>query len=137
MNRAGRGVLDTNAVILLERLDPDELPAEPVITVISLAELSVGPLVADDPQERAARQLRLQEVEAAFEPLVLDAEAARHFGRVAADLRRSGRKTTARALDAMIAAIALANGLDVYTCNPDDFSGISELEIIPLTHPTR
>ena len=35
----------------------------------------------------------------------------------------------------MIAATALANGLPVYTCNPDDFSGIEGLEVIPVPLP--
>jgi hypothetical protein len=30
----------------------------------------------------------------------------------------------ARALDALIAATAIANGLPLYTCNPDNFAGI-------------
>ena len=71
-----------------------------MITAVTLAELSVGPLVTDDEAERAARQARLQETEAAFEPLAFDATAARAYGRVAASLRRAGRKTTARAFDA-------------------------------------
>jgi tRNA(fMet)-specific endonuclease VapC len=130
-------VLDTNTLILLERLDIDSLPAEPVITVITLAELSVGPLATDDPQEQARRQVRLQESESAFEPLPLDAAAARMFGPIAASLRRSGRKPTARAFDALIAAIALANRLDVYTCNPADFAGIDGLNVVPVPHPDR
>ena len=67
--------------------------------------------------------------------LSFDAQAARAFGRVAASLRRAGRKVKARAYDAMIAATALANGLPVYTCNPDDFSGIEGLEVIPVPLP--
>ena len=133
----GRGVLDTNTLILLERLDVDALPEEPVITVVTLAELSVGPLATDDPQERAARQLRLQETEAAFEPLPLDAAAARMFGQVAASLRRAGRKPAARAFDALIASIALANQLEVYSCNPDDFAGIDGLGVVVVPHPDR
>ncbi len=129
------GILDTNAIVLLERLRPDDLPAEPVITTITLAELSVGPLVTDDPAERAARQVRLQEAEAAFDPLPFDAAAARAFGRVAAELRRSGRRVQARAFDAMIAAVAVANHLPVYTCNPRDFSGIEALTVVPVPHP--
>ena len=35
-----------------------------------------------------------------------------------------------RAYDAMIAAIALANGLPLYTCNPRDFAGIDGLEVL-------
>jgi tRNA(fMet)-specific endonuclease VapC len=123
------GVLDTGTLVLIERLDPDDLPDEPVITAVTLAELSVGPLVADNDRERAARQARLQETEAAFDPLPVDAAAARAFGGVAASLRRSGRKAQARAFDALIAAIALANELPVYTCNPRDFSGIDGLRV--------
>jgi predicted nucleic acid-binding protein len=37
----------------------------------------------------------------------------------------------------MIAAVALANGLPLYTCNPDDFSGIDGLVVIAVTHPDR
>jgi tRNA(fMet)-specific endonuclease VapC len=61
------GVLDTNAVVLLDRLNPDDLPVQPTITSITLAELSVGPLVTDEPAERATRQARLQEAENAFD----------------------------------------------------------------------
>ncbi len=129
------GLLDTNAVILLERLDPDHLPTEPLISAISLAELSVGPLATDDDRERAARQARLQETEAVFEPVSFDAAAARAFGGVAASLRRSGRKPRARAFDALIAAIAIANQLPLYTCNPRDFAGIDDLRLEELPHP--
>lgn len=131
-----RGVLDTNTVILLPRLtDPTLLPAEPLITAVTLAELSVGPLVASTDAERAARQAHLQQAEADFDPLPFDAPAARVFGRVAASLRRAGRKVNARAYDAMIAATALANGLPVYTCNPNDFAGIDGLEVVRVAMP--
>ena len=129
------GILDTNAVILIDRLDPEDLPAEPRITAITLAELSVGPLVATDDTERAARQARLQQTEAAFDPLPFDASAARAFGRVAASLRRSGRKPAARAFDAMIAAIAVANDVPVYTCNAQDFEGIDSVRVHQIAHP--
>jgi predicted nucleic acid-binding protein len=106
-----------------------------LITAITLAELSVGPLVTDDEQQRAARQAHLQQAEADFDPLPFDAAAARAFGRVAASLRRAGRKPAARAYDAMIAATAVANNLPLYTCNPDDFQGIDDLELIPVPVP--
>jgi tRNA(fMet)-specific endonuclease VapC len=131
-----RGVLDTNTLIALSRItDASSLPQEPLITAVTLAELSVGPLVAATDAERAARQAHLQQAEADFDPLPFDAPAARAFGRVAASLRRAGRKVNARAYDAMIAAIALANGLPVYTCNPDDFVGIEGLDVVPVTLP--
>lgn len=133
MNRHARGLLDTSTLLLLPRIrDAESLPAEPVISTITLAELSVGPLVAGSEEERAARQAHLQQAEADFDPLPFDAAAARAFGRVAASLRRSGRKPAARAYDALIAATALANALPVYTCNPDDFLGIEELEVVPV-----
>jgi len=129
------GVVDTNTLILLERLDPADLPSEPVITAVTLAELSVGPLVATGHRERAARQGRLQETESAFEPLPFDSNAARAFARVAASLRRSGRKPSARAFDALIAATAIANRLPLYTCNPRDYAGIEDLELVGILHP--
>jgi hypothetical protein len=132
----GRGILDTSAVIQLGRIvDAALLPAEPLITAVTLAELSVGPLVARDEQERAARQAHLQQAEADFDPLPFDAAAARAFGRVAASLRQAGRKPAARAYDAMIAATALANELPVYTCNPDDFTSIAGLQVVSIPTP--
>jgi predicted nucleic acid-binding protein len=129
------GVLDTNTLIIIDRLDADDLPAEPLITAVTLAELSVGPLVASDDAERAARQARLQQTEAVFDPLPFDASAARAFGGVTASLRRSGRKPAARAFDAMIAAIAVAKDVPVYTCNAQDFEGIDSLRVHPIAHP--
>jgi predicted nucleic acid-binding protein len=134
--RFERGVLDTSTVLLLPGIDdPEFLPLEPLITVATLAELSVGPLVANTEEERVARQAHLQQAEADFDPLPFDASAARAFGRVAGSLRRAGRKPAARAYDAMIAATALAHGLPVYTCNPDDFAGIGGLEVVSVPVP--
>ena len=132
------GLLDTSTLMLLPRLrDPSVLPERPLISAITLAELSVGPLVATSEAERAARLAHLQQAEADFDPLPFDTDAARAFGQVAASLRRSGRKAAARVYDAMIAAIALANGLPLYTCNPDDFADIDGLTVIEVTHPDR
>lgn len=131
-----QGVLDTSTLVLMTQLDdPRALPEEPVISAVTLAELAVGPLVADDELERARRQVHLQQAEADFVPLPFDAAAARAFGGVAASLRRAGRKATARTPDAMIAATALANGLPVYTCNPRDFEGIEGLRVVAVPVP--
>jgi len=129
------GLVDTNVVVLLGRLRAEHLPSEPVISAITLAELSVGPLVTDDATERAARQARLQESEAAFDPLPFDAASARAFGRLAASLRRSGRQVRPRALDVLIASVAMANELPLYTCNPVDFTGIEALTLVAVPHP--
>jgi len=131
-----RGILDTSTVIALRQLeDPAALPGESLITAITLAELSLGPLVAKTASERAARQAQLQQAEADFDPLPFDAAAARAFGRVAASLRQSGRKS--RLLDAMIAAAALSHGLPVYTCNAENFSGIDGLDVVTVAVPKQ
>ena len=130
------GILDTSTLILLGRFtELDALPEEAFITAVTLAELSVGPLVAKTDQERVARQAHLQAAEADFDPLPFDAAAARAFGGVAASLRSVGRKPAARAYDAMIAAIALASDLPVHTCNPEDFEGIAGLDVVAVPHP--
>ena len=134
--RHERGVLDTSAVIQLTRItDESLLPVEPLITTVTLAELSVGPLVATTDEERAARQAHVQQAESDFEPLPFDVAAARAFGRAALALRRSGRAVKPRAYDVMIAATAIANGLPLYTCNPKDFMGIDGLTVVAVPSP--
>jgi predicted nucleic acid-binding protein len=134
--RHDRGVLDTSTVILLSRLtDPTVLPVEPMITAVTLAELSAGPLLASSDDERAARQAHVQQAEADFDPLPFDAQAARAFGRVTLSLRRSGRKANARAFDALIAATALAHDLPIYTGNAADFAGIDGLVVVEVPVP--
>jgi tRNA(fMet)-specific endonuclease VapC len=129
-------MLDTSTVILLGELsDSTQLPDEAVISAVTLAELSVGPHVAHDDVERSARQQHLQQAEADFQAVPFDADCARAFGTVAAALRASGRKPAARAYDALIAASAIARGLPLYTCNPNDFTGIPQLELRRVAHP--
>jgi len=128
-----RGLLDTSVVVSLGGLtDLDALPARCFVSAITLAELSVGPLVAKTDRERIARQSVLQQVEADFHAIPFDDRAARAFGRVAAELRALGRKATARAYDALIAATAVANELPVFTLNVDDFSGITSLTVVEV-----
>ena len=129
MTRIERGMLDTSTVILLENLDPQRLPCKPMISTVTLAELAVGPLVAESESERLLRQSHLLLAQADFDPIPFDDQAARTFGTVAANLRKSGRKTTARSLHAMIAATAISRGLPLFTANPHDFEGIDSLEV--------
>lgn len=140
MTSSGRsaGLLDTNLVILLPRFtDHDRLPDEPLISTITLAELSVGPLLASSAGERAERQATLQQAESVFDPLPFDVNVARAYARVSSDLRKAGRKPMARAFDALIASVAIANGLPLYTANPADFTGITDLHVVPVPHPDQ
>jgi predicted nucleic acid-binding protein len=122
-----RGLVDTNVVIQLAVLDPGALPDEMVISAVTLAELSAGPHHATDPVERARRTSVLQHAEATFEPLPFDAAAARSFGLVCAAVIAVGHKPRARLADLMIAAVAAAHRLPLYTTNPDDFVGLEQL----------
>jgi tRNA(fMet)-specific endonuclease VapC len=132
------GLLDTSVVLALHAItDVSDLPTVALISAVTLAELSVGPLVATEDAERARRLATVQQAEADFDPLPFDAAAARTFGRVAASLRRSGRKPAARSFDAMIAATALSNGLPLYTANPGDFVGIDGLVVRSIGAPSR
>jgi predicted nucleic acid-binding protein len=123
-----RGLIDTSVVIDLDVIDADRLPRELAISAITLAELAAGPHAAADPEERARRQDRLQRTEATFEPLPVDADVARAYGRVYAAVAVTGRKARGRrATDLLIAATALAGNLPLYTRNAADFAGLSDL----------
>ena len=131
-----RGLLDTSVIVALERVDPALLPDEPALCAQTLAELVAGPHASADPDERARRQERVQLVEATFEPLPFDDPAARAYGRVYAAQAAAGRKARGRrAVDLLIAAIALANELPLYTCNPEDFVALTGIMEIVAVEP--
>jgi predicted nucleic acid-binding protein len=127
------GLIDTNIVIRLGVLDPAVLPEQLVISAVTLAELSAGPHHCADPVERARRTALLQLAEATFEPLPFDTEAARAYGVVCAAVLAAGRVPRRRVADLMIASIAVANQLPLYTANPRDFVGLDALlDLVPI-----
>jgi len=127
-DRRPRGLLDTSVVVDLQACSPDQLPRESAISSITLAELAAGPHATSDRQEQARRQDRLQRTEATFDPLPFDLAASRAYGRVFAAVSSRGRKARgARAVDLLIASVAIANGLPLYTRNPKDFVGLGRL----------
>ncbi len=90
----------------------------------------------DEHAERARRLEILQRAESEFDPVPFDAEAARIFGRVTAAVIAAGRKPRGRAVDLMIAATAIAEGLPLYTTDPAGFTGLDTLiRIVPVTRP--
>lgn len=121
-------MLDTSTVIIAGRLADRQLPARMVISAVTLAELGVGPLVAGTAEERAARHGHLLLAEH-LDVLPFDERCARTFAPIAARLRAGGSKRRARAYDTLIAATAIANGLPLYTGNPEDFDGIPSLDL--------
>ncbi len=121
------GVLDTSIIAALKLYDLADLPDTFLITAVTLGELSYGPHATDDPLKRAARVAVLQHVEATFDPLPYDHEAARLYGQLCAAVRAAGRQPRTRTGDLMIAATAASNGLPLYTANPADFRGTETL----------
>ncbi len=110
-----------------------DLPEEIAVSAVTLAELVAGPLATTDPAERARRQDRLQRAEATFDPLPFDVAAARAYGRIYAAVVGAGREARGRrAVDLLIAATALAAELPLYTCNPDDFAHLADLDVVAV-----
>lgn len=126
-DRRERALLDTSVVIDLDRIAAAALPAQVAVSAVTMAELAAGPAAARDPSERARRQDRLQRAEAAFDPLPLDIEGARAYGRIYAAVVAHGRNPRRRLADLLIAAVAVANGLPLVTRNADDFAGLEGL----------
>jgi hypothetical protein len=115
-------------VVDLESIDAAQLPGELAVSAITLAELAAGPHATSDPAERARRQERIQRAEAVFEALPVDADVARAYGRVYSAVAARGRRVRdARAIDLLIAATAIANGLPLYTRNAGDFDGLQDI----------
>jgi predicted nucleic acid-binding protein len=122
------GLLDTSVII--DWHDPAviaALPDELAISAISVAELAAGPRLAADAMEAAKLQARLQEVESRLEPIQFDGATVRSYGLVVAAVVGEGRTPRSRFADLLIAATAHANGLDLYTRNGDDFTGLEKL----------
>jgi predicted nucleic acid-binding protein len=122
------GLLDTSVVIDWDDRDvAAALPDEAAVSAITLAELTAGPRLASTSAESARRQSRLQQVEATFDPIPFDVNAARSYGQVVAAVADAGRSHRRRIADLLIAATAHANGLALYTRNPHDFTGLENL----------
>jgi predicted nucleic acid-binding protein len=134
----GRGLLDTNILIHWQRLERTDLPQQAAVSAITLAELAAGVhAVTTDDLERSKRVDLLQRVESTFDPIPFESAAARAYGRVVAAVRARGRSPRSRVADLMIAAIAAAQNLPLYTTNPADFDGLDGVvEVVTVTRPT-
>ncbi|MEV6164139.1 type II toxin-antitoxin system VapC family toxin [Streptomyces sp. NPDC052052] len=131
--RRQQGVLDTCVVIDLPDIAPERLPVEMAVPTIVLAELAQGVAMAGDPVDMMARAQRLADVEADFDAVPFSREAARRYGTLVALVVKAGRNPRPRRMDLMIAAVAAAEGLPLYTRNPDDFKGLEQgVEVIAV-----
>ena len=132
---ASRGLLDTNIIIDLPLIAPDDLPDLMIVSAVTVGELSAAPHHTADPAERARRIALLQHVESTFEALPFDTAAARAYGLIWAAVIDAGRTSRRRVADLMIAAIAASHGLPLYTSHPKDFVGLEDLVDIHTLTP--
>lgn len=124
-----RALLDTSFFVATEsgrRLGEMDGVTETEVSVVTLAELTVGVLMADD-ADRATRMATLSAVESRWDPLPIDAEVARHFARIVAGLRTSQRRVPL--LHALVAATAAAEQIPVVT-QDRDYDAIPGVEVI-------
>lgn len=127
---AERALADTSLFVALEQDRPlrQDLPSELYVSVITLAELRLGVLTADDPTTRAGRLETATQV-AKLAPLPVDDAVARAWSELHAALRGTGKRLAAN--DSWIAATALAHELPVAT-QDGDYDGIPGLHVVKL-----
>ncbi|HEX5496622.1 MAG TPA: type II toxin-antitoxin system VapC family toxin [Mycobacteriales bacterium] len=125
-----RALADTSLFIGREqgRAPRGDVPDELVVSVITIAELRLGVLMASTLEARSHRLDTLHVVES-LEPLVVDDDVAASWARLVASLRAAGRKAPIN--DSWIAATALAHGLPVATLDAD-YDVVPDLTVIRL-----
>ena len=124
-----RALLDTSFFVATESgrpLGEMERVTKTEVSVVTLAELTVGVLLADD-DDRSARVATLSAVESTWDPLPIDAEVARQFARIVTALRTGGRRVPI--LDALVAATAIVEQIPVVT-QDNDYEAIPGIEVI-------
>jgi hypothetical protein len=120
-----RAVLDTSVLIGSEALPPG---IESSISVVSIAELHFGLLIAPDEDTRAIRAARLGLIEARYpDPLALDDRVAREWGRLQAAVTQRGGKPRKRLADLAIAATATVHKAVLITHNAKDLKIVEDL----------
>jgi predicted nucleic acid-binding protein len=121
-----RAVLDTSVFITREHGRPlsRPLPDEVAVSVVSIAELEVGVLVAADPITRAQRLRTLSSVRSLGTSLPIDERTASAYALLASAVISEGRRP--RMHDTWIAASARVNDAEVWTQDADftEFSAL-------------
>jgi predicted nucleic acid-binding protein len=123
---------DTSVFIAREQSRAPSLPAdeseEIAVSVVTVAELRLGVLLAADIESRAARLATLRVAEA-LEPLPVDDRVGAAWARLIAMLKAAGKRMPIN--DSWIAATALAHEFAVLTQDAD-FDVVPELQVIKL-----
>jgi predicted nucleic acid-binding protein len=126
-----RALLDTSFFVATESGRPlgeiDQV-TQTEVSVVTLAELTVGVLMATD-ADRPGRMATLSAVESTWDPLPIDAEVAREFARIVAALRVGRRRVPV--LDALLAATAAVERIPIVT-QDRDYDSIPGVEVIRI-----
>jgi predicted nucleic acid-binding protein len=122
-------ILDTSIFVAGEQGRPlgRPLPESVSVSVVTLAELELGVLVARDADTRAQRLATLTRVREETAGLPADERVASAYARLAAGELAAGRKP--RVHDTWIAATALVHGAEVWT-QDDDFSNFAAVGVV-------
>lgn len=124
-----RAVLDTSIFVAVEQGRPlgRPLPEEVAVSVVTLAELEVGVLMAEDEEVRALRMQTLLGVRERATGIPADQPVASAYARLAAAALRARRRP--RVHDTWIAATAAAHKAAVWT-QDDDFTEFGQVEVV-------
>ena len=122
-------VLDTSVFIAVEegRGLTRSLPDQVGVSVVTLAELELGVLMARDPDVRAVRLATLMRVREQASGLPIDERVSSAYARLAAGELSAGRRP--RVNDTWIAATAVVHDAEVWT-QDDDFTAFAALDIV-------
>ena len=122
-------VLDTSVFIASEQGRPlqQPLPDQVSVSVVTLAELELGVLMARDPDTRSKRLATLSGVREHTVGLAADDRVASAYARLAAGELAAGRKP--RVHDTWIAATALVHGAEVWTQDAD-FTSFTAVPVV-------
>ena len=113
------GLLDTSVFIAREDERPlGKLPDRVAVSVVTIGELRLGLLNAEDDDVRARRGDTLALARAA-DPIQIGEAIMTSWARLVADCRKAGVHRTVKLVDALIAATAVEHGLPVVTQDGD------------------
>lgn len=125
-----RAILDTSVLIAREQKRQLEhpLPEDVAVSVVSIAELEIGVLVARDAQTRAQRLRTLTEIHSLSAALPIDERTSSAYAQLAASVLLEKRKP--RIQDTWIAATALVNDAEIWTQDADFSDFAQAVEIV-------
>jgi predicted nucleic acid-binding protein len=124
-----RALLDTSVFVAEEQGRPlaRSLPEEVAVSVVTLAELETGVLMAKGDDSRSTRMQTLLSVRERAAGIPADQRVASAYARLASAALKNGKKP--RVQDTWIAATALVHDAEVWT-QDDDFTEFATVDVV-------